>query len=79
MSKRIYPGGTSLPITTSAVSWLLLDHFHAPGWAYGVFFTLAGIVWLAALVALGKILFGATEILSANDVEQRLQRLERRS
>jgi len=37
------------PVTFAAVNWLLLEHWDAPGWAYGVLWTivaLAAINWI---------------------------------
>ena len=44
---------TRLPVTSTIAWYLLLDHFTAPGWVYGVVFTLLGIVWGASAFRLG--------------------------
>ena len=38
------------PVIGTVVWWLVLDRFGAPGWVYGVVFTLIGIVWIAIIV-----------------------------
>jgi heme/copper-type cytochrome/quinol oxidase subunit 4 len=35
---------SSLQITTDIAVWLLMDRLHAPGWAFGVFWTLVTII-----------------------------------
>jgi len=35
------------PLIATLVWWLVLDHINAPGWAWGVFYTLLVIVWFA--------------------------------
>jgi hypothetical protein len=37
------------PFTATAAWWLLLDRFHAPPVAWGVFYTLATIVWIISI------------------------------
>lgn len=39
-----------LPALTTAVGWLLLDRFDAPGWAHGAFWTIMICVWAVFLV-----------------------------
>jgi hypothetical protein len=43
---------THLPISETAVVWLILDRAGASGVAQGVVWTLLSIVWLAAIVLL---------------------------
>lgn len=43
---------TRIPLPFLAIVWLLLDRFGAPGWAFGVFWTLAVILLAACGVAL---------------------------
>ena len=38
------------PIGMAVLYWLLLEHIRAPGWAYGVLWTLVGL-FLAVFVA----------------------------
>ena len=40
-----------LPLTWTIATWLLLDHFHVPGWMWGVYWTLVAIVWFIAALA----------------------------
>lgn len=51
MKKKVVIKGSSLPmrspIGTAIVYWLLLEHINAPGWAYGVLWTLAAILGIA--------------------------------
>ena len=37
-----------LPVVATAVAYLLLDKFHAPGWVWGIL----GIVWIGIVVDL---------------------------
>jgi hypothetical protein len=37
-----------LPSQTTALVYLLLEHFDAPGWVWGVVGTLLVMVWVAA-------------------------------
>jgi len=55
MKKKVKISSTSLP-TRSPVGfailyWLLLEHLHAPEWAYGVLWTLVAILGLLFLVS----------------------------
>jgi len=52
-SKQTLP--PRLPITSTAVVWLLLDYTNAVGWVQGVIWTLVGIWWIAVVVALFKV------------------------
>ena len=36
-----------LPVGTAALYWLLLDRFDAPGWMFGVLWTLVSILAIA--------------------------------
>jgi len=38
-----------LPITPTAVGYLILDRFAAPEWGWGVFWTVAAIIWICIL------------------------------
>lgn len=38
------------PIWQIITAWLLLYHLNAPGYAYGITFTILGIVFLAAII-----------------------------
>jgi hypothetical protein len=38
---------TKLPIGSTAIAWLLLDRFKAPGWVWGA----VGVIWLAIWAA----------------------------
>lgn len=53
--KVIHPRSlpTQLPIVDTIAWYLLLDHFTAPGWAYGVAFTVLGIIWVGAAYRVG--------------------------
>lgn len=42
---------TRWPIFPTAVLYLLLDRFHAPGYAWGIAGTCAAIIWIAVIVA----------------------------
>lgn len=42
------------PIVSGAVGWLLLDRFAAPGWAYGVWWSLIAVVVAAHLMKLAR-------------------------
>ena len=43
-----------LPITFSIVMWLLLDRIQAPGYVYGIVFTIIGIMAIAAAIDIWK-------------------------
>lgn len=43
---------TVWPITFSIASWLLMDRLGIPGWAWGVYWTLLAIIWIALSVSL---------------------------
>ena len=38
-----------LPFRDTAIAWLMLDRFHAPGWAWGAVGALGILVWAACL------------------------------
>lgn len=39
---------TRMPVTTFIAFWLLMDRFNAPAWLHGVYWTIVGILTLAA-------------------------------
>ena len=39
------------PVASAVLYCLMLEHIHAPGWAYGVFWTLAAILVLVYFVS----------------------------
>lgn len=39
----------SLPVQSTIVAWLALDHIKAPGWAWGVSGTIVVIGWVCSL------------------------------
>lgn len=39
-----------LPLQTTAVAYLLLEHFDTPEWVYGVVGSLLAMLWLIAIV-----------------------------
>jgi len=41
-----------LPFVGTAVGWLLLDRFHAPGWVWGIAATLCAIMWAVSIFLL---------------------------
>lgn len=51
MKSRKVISGRNLPMRSPLIAtlvwWLVLDHINAPGWAWGVFYTLLVIVWFA--------------------------------
>jgi hypothetical protein len=55
------------------VWWLALDHFHAPGWLYGV----AGTLYACFVAAFIAWIVTDTKEITAADVERRLERLEK--
>ena len=51
MKKKVAIKHSSLPMRSTVglaiVMWLLLDRLSAPGWAYGVLWTIVGILAIA--------------------------------
>ena len=45
---------TSLPLTSTLVFWLALDHWNAPGWLYGIVAFIMVIAWIVAIIAIYK-------------------------
>jgi len=43
-----------LPFNLTAITYLLLDKFHAAGWVYGVAYTLLALIWIGALTSIAK-------------------------
>ena len=43
-----------LPLLSSAVSYLFLDKFNAPGWVWGVVITLFSILWISCVIKLSN-------------------------
>lgn len=39
------------PVLSTAVTFLLLDRFHSPGWIWGMVGTLIGILWILFVYA----------------------------
>ncbi len=63
-------------LATKAITWFLfLEYLKAPGWAYGVFYTLLGIVLIGTLL---QEIRAATkgDRLSADEIQTRLSKLE---
>lgn len=83
MAKKVYfnRGDLSPQFTLGGgvVLWLLMDRLNAPGWLYGVMFTLVGVVVLICTIATGIYLWSDDHTdLKADDIERRLSALERR-
>jgi hypothetical protein len=73
---KTYFGGASRPslyLNMALVWWLALDHFHAPGWLYGV----AGTLYACFVAAFIAWIVTDTKEITAADVERRLERLEK--
>lgn len=47
IARKFFP--THIPITGTLAWGLALDRFHVPGWVWGAWATLWGIVWIAVL------------------------------
>ena len=43
---------TKLPLSGTLVTWLMLEHFHSPGWVYSVVGFGFAIVWVISLFKL---------------------------
>lgn len=39
------------PLSFAVLYWLLLEHLNAPEWAYGVYWTLVVIIFIAYIVS----------------------------
>ena len=53
MSRTVIPWNqlpAQLPIQTTALGYLLLEHFDAPGWVCGVIGTMLVLLWVLAVV-----------------------------
>lgn len=42
-----------LPFFQTAVCWLALDYYQAPGWLWGVMATLFSILWIVGIYTVG--------------------------
>ena len=42
------------PVAGTIACYLLLEHFTAPGWVYGVVFTVLGIIWVGGVFQLAR-------------------------
>ncbi|RFP19178.1 hypothetical protein D0T23_05195 [Duganella sp. BJB475] len=55
MKKKVVIKSSSLPMRSpvgaAVLYWLLIEHIGAPGWAYGMLWTLVGIGSIAYLVS----------------------------
>jgi len=73
---KVYFGvGSSTPglsIGLAVVGWLALDHWNAPGWAYGV----AATVYALFVIAFIVYLVSDTKIITPQEIDDRLTRLE---
>jgi len=62
----------------TAVSWLLLDRIGAPGWGWGVFFTLIALFWVGWFYSMFTVefvdLFKQKEDTDHTKLEQILRR-----
>lgn len=56
MSKVLHPSQlpTRLPIIGTLVAYMCMDMYDAPGWVIGMVWTLLGIIWICAIVAIYK-------------------------
>lgn len=43
---------SSLPINFTVCTWLLMDRFPVPQWAWGVWATLLFILWVVSIIGL---------------------------
>jgi len=57
------------PIVHTALTWLLLDRFHAAGWIKGVAWTLIGILWIASIVG-----HSVEDYVTLDEIEKRSKR-----
>jgi hypothetical protein len=51
MTRTVIPWGqlpAQLPIQTTALVYLLLEHFDASGWVWGVVCTMLALIWVLA-------------------------------
>ena len=51
MTRTVIPWSqlpAQLPIQTTALVYLLLEHFNAPGWVWGVVCTMLALIWVLA-------------------------------
>jgi len=51
MTRTVIPWGqlpAQLPTQTTALVYLLLEHFDAPGWVWGVVGTMLALIWVLA-------------------------------
>lgn len=65
------------PATATAVVWLILDRFHVPGWAWGVFWTLTALIWIASIFVLGMAIHDK-KLIAVSTIDERLTALEKR-
>ena len=42
----------SIPLISTAVTWLVLDRLQAAGWVYGVMGTVLALAWIGAIVGM---------------------------
>lgn len=55
MNRTVLPWGAMparLPTHTTALAYLLLDRFSAPGWAWGVVGTFLAVAWVGSIIRL---------------------------
>jgi hypothetical protein len=55
--KKVISGNNfkpKLPVLATAVAYLYLDYYKAPGWVWGVTATLYGLLWIVVIVLLAK-------------------------
>ena len=53
MTRTVIPWNAlpaQLPVQTTALVYLLLEHFEAPGWVRGVLGTLLALLWVGAAI-----------------------------
>lgn len=43
-----------LPINFTACGFLVLHYFNVPGWAWGVWWTIAALIWIVAIIQVFK-------------------------
>ena len=48
---KYLPTNPARPLLLSSVVYLYMDRYGAPGWAFGVFWTLAAMLFISAVVS----------------------------
>lgn len=66
LPSRLMP--TKLPLYPSIITWMALDYYHSPDWAYGALGVLFALIWGSAIYSMAT----EEEIATLSEITEEL-------